>query len=195
MEPPTADHVEAVGWVLTIEYMLALLMLDATGARVGEIEAARIGDLDEHRKAWLVRASVSKTRRPRWVEIPDDLYDLVIERLPPREDRDPDAALLDGWGVDRLRTAINRACRDTGVPRFSPHDLRHRRISLKHHAGETWAEIGKAVGQRNLSVTADTYTHALLDYREVDRAKLLMRVERVHTVQPSVQTAVLGIAT
>lgn len=28
-----------------------------------------------------------------------------------------------------------RACRDAGVPTFSPHDLRHRRISLLHHEG------------------------------------------------------------
>jgi integrase len=99
--------------------------------------------------------------------------------LPAREDRDPVAPLFAGVTADRLRMAIGRACRDAGVPAFSPHDLRHRRISLLHRAGETWAEIGKAVGQRNLSVTADTYTHALLDYREVDRAKLLARVRVV----------------
>jgi hypothetical protein len=43
--------------------MLGVLVLDATGVRVGELEAATIGDLDEERGAWLVRASVSKTRR------------------------------------------------------------------------------------------------------------------------------------
>ena len=40
----------------------------------------------------------------------------------------------------------------------------------------TWAEIGAKVGQRNLSVTADRYTHAMMDYTEIDRAKLLKRV-------------------
>ena len=43
---------------------------------------------------------------------------------------------------DNLRMAVGRACRDAGVPTFGPHDLRHRRISLLHHDGETWAEIG-----------------------------------------------------
>jgi integrase len=163
--------------LLKPDYLLALLVLDATGARIGELDAARIGDLDEERKAWLVRASVSKTRKARWVTLPDDLYRAIIERLPAREDRDPTAPLLTGVSADPLRTAIGRACRDAGVPLFSPHDLRHRRISLLHRAGESWAEIGKQVGQRNLSVTADVYTHALLDYREVDRAKLLARVQ------------------
>jgi hypothetical protein len=30
-------------------------------------------------------------------------------------------------------------------------------------------------------VTADRYTHALFDYREIDRAKLLERVRTMHT--------------
>ena len=77
--------------------------------------------------------------------------------------------------------AIGRACRDAGVPSWSPHDLRHRRISLLHHQKESWAEIGAKVGQRNLSVTADTYTHALFDYREIDRPKLLDRARVTHT--------------
>jgi integrase len=64
---------------------------------------------------------------------------------------------------------------------FSPHDLRHRRISLLHHQSVTWAEIGARVGQRNLSTTADTYTHVLMDYREIDRAKMLGRVRTTHT--------------
>jgi hypothetical protein len=45
----------------------------------------------------------------------------------------------------------------------------------------SWAEIGARVGQRNLSTTADTYTHVLMDYREIDRTKLLGRVRTAHT--------------
>ena len=37
MRPPTADHVEAVGWLLAIPYMVGLLVLDAVGCRVGEL--------------------------------------------------------------------------------------------------------------------------------------------------------------
>ena len=48
-----------------------------------------------------------------------------------------------------------------------------------HHQDESWAEIGAKVGQRNLSVTADRYTHVLIDYREVDRATLLGRARTV----------------
>ena len=181
VEPPIAEHVEAVGWRLAPHYLLGMLVLDATGARIGEVQAARVGDLDENRKAWLVRAKVAKTRRARSVELPDDLFRAVVERLPTHEDRDPDAPLFSIRSADNLRMAVGRACRDAGVPSWSPHDLRHRRISLLHWEGESWAEIGAKVGQRNLSVTADRYTHAMLDYGEIDRTKLLERVRAAHT--------------
>lgn len=188
MEPPTAEHVEAVAWLLSVPYMLAMLTLDATGVRVGELEAATLGDLDESRQAWLVRAAISKTRRSRWVELPDDLYQAIVGRLPAREDRELSAPLFAGVTADRLRMAIGRACRDAGVPHFAPHALRHRRISLWHRQGISWAEIGERVGQRSKLVTADTYSHALIgDAREVDRQELLARVRGVHT---SVHTTV-----
>jgi hypothetical protein len=37
------------------------------------------------------------------------------------------------------------------------------------------------MGQRSKLVTADTYTHALIDSREVDRAKLLARLSTTAT--------------
>ncbi|CAN5320132.1 hypothetical protein BH18ACT12_BH18ACT12_23710 [soil metagenome] len=56
---------------------------------------------------------------------------------------------------------------------FSPHDLRHRRISLLHRQGRSWAEIARFVGQRKLSVKADVYTHVLSDGCEADYAGML----------------------
>ena len=60
-----------------------------------------------------------------------------------------------------------------GMPVFSPHDLRHRRISLLHRQGRSWAEIARFVGQSKLSLTADTYTHVISDGRELDFAAVL----------------------
>ena len=51
--PPLAEHVEAVAAILTGPQRLALLVLDATGVRLGEFDAAHVGDLDEQRHAWL----------------------------------------------------------------------------------------------------------------------------------------------
>jgi integrase len=59
------------------------------------------------------------------------------------------------------------------VPVFSPHDLRHRRISLLHLGGMPSARIGELVGQRDLAVTANTYSHVLFDEAELDYAARL----------------------
>jgi integrase len=128
--------------------------------------------VDEARGRWRVSRAVAKTGRARWVSAPDPLFGAVLA-LKARDDRAPDGAVFDGVTAERLRTAITRACVAAGVPAFSPHDLRHRRISLLHLAGVPWARIGEQMGQRNLAVTANTYTHVLVDEAEVDYAELL----------------------
>jgi integrase len=140
--------------------------------RVGELERLSWGDVDEPRGRWRVSAGTSKTGRARWVQVPPDLFAAVCE-LVPREDRTAERRVFQGFGADRFRTALTRACTAAAVPHFSPHDLRHRRISLWHGQGIPWARIGENVGQRSLRVTADTYTHVLTDERELDYAEML----------------------
>jgi integrase len=98
----------------------------------------------------------------------------AVSTLLPRDDRTPGRRVFAGFGGDRFRTALTRACTAAGVPAFSPHDLRHRRISLEHLRGVPWARIGELVGQRNLAVTANTYSHVLVDEREVRLESLLV---------------------
>jgi integrase len=170
--PPTADHVEAVHDVLPIRYRLPLLVLDATGMRLGELEGLTWGDVDELRSRWRVSQAVSKTGRARWVGVPPVVF-AAVTALAARDDRTPARPVFQGFGGDRFRTAVTRACSAAGVPAFSPHDLRHRRISLLHLSGVPWARIGEHVGQRNLAVTANTYSHVLADETELDYAALL----------------------
>ena len=154
-------------WLLAPAYRLPLLWLDWSGARVASIDLLAVGDYDERDRRVRLRTSTTKTRAALWVELCDPLADVLEASLPPREDRDSAAPLFPGASSDRLRTAIARACRASAIPVFSPHDLRHRRISLLHHQGRSWAEIGQLIGQRKLSITADTYTHVLSDGAEV----------------------------
>lgn len=172
--PPTAEHVLAVYRLLPPRYRLPLLVLDSTGMRVGELEQLTWGDIDEPRGRWRVSQAVAKTGRARWVPVPEPLLGAVLE-LVPRDDRVGAARVFLGFTADRLRTAIARACTAAGVPAFSPHDLRHRRISLLHLGGVPWARIGEHVGQRNIAVTANTYTHVLVDESEIDYAALTER--------------------
>ena len=101
------------------------------------------------------------------------LSEALEAALGPREDRDPAARLFASSGADALRTSIAKACRAAGIPLFSPHDLRHRRISLLHLRGVPWARIADFVGQKDLTVTANTYTHVMVDEAEVEYARLL----------------------
>lgn len=116
-----------------------------------------------------------RRRRARWVTVPPSVFEAVCGLLP-RDDRSPDRRIFQGFGGDKFRTTLTRACTASGIPTLSPHDLRHRRISLLHLAGIPWARIGEHVGQRDLAVTANTYSHVLADEAELDYAGLLGRV-------------------
>jgi integrase len=97
--PPTGDHLEAVYRLLPARYRLPLLVLDATGMRLGELEQLAWGDVDEQRGRWRVTQAVSKTSRARWVQVPPPLFQAVTE-LVPREDRIPERRVFQGFGGD-----------------------------------------------------------------------------------------------
>jgi integrase len=172
LRPPTAEHVEAVVRLLPRRYRLPALVLDATGMRIGELEGLTWGDVDEPRQPLRVSGAVAKSKRARWVPGPLMLFEAVTHLLA-RDDRVPEQLVFQGFRGDRFRTALTRACTAAGVPTFSPHDLRHRRVSLLHLAGMPWARIGELVGHDDLVTTARTYTHVLVDESELPYQALL----------------------
>jgi integrase len=111
--------------------------------RVSAIDRTLLGDYDEQRRRVRLRAATTKTRKALWIELPPVLADAIEATIGPREDRDPDARLFAASGADALRRSMAEACRAVGIPILSPHDLRHRRISLLHLRGVPWARIGK----------------------------------------------------
>jgi integrase len=173
VNPPTALHVEAVLAAIPSAYRLPTLVLDATGLRVGELERLTWGDVDEHDGRLLIAAARTKTRRARWVDVPDVLFDHVVE-LVPREDRDLASQVFDGLGADRFRTSLTRACKATGTPHFHPHDLRHRRATLWHLSGVPAAQAAGWLGH-SAQEHLRTYAHVMLDRTELDYSKLLDR--------------------
>ena len=172
--PPLAEHVERVAETVPGHYVLPLLVIDECGPRVSELEDAKVGDLDEHRRAIRLRWTYEKNERYRLLDLPDDLYAALVATLPPREDRDLEAPLFPGLTDARLRTAITRACKATGTPHFSPHGLRRRRGSLHYKRTGSLAEVAELLGDSK-RVAADHYVYALTDYREVDRTIALAR--------------------
>ena len=135
-----------------------------------------------------MRAKVSKTRRAGWGS------SCVTTCSVPSST---------AFRLVRIATPTPRysrlAQRDCGVPVFSPHDLRHRRITLRNahddiaiRLGLSWPEIGRWVVQRNIATTADT-SHVLMDYGEIDRSELLARVRTTHppAAHPGAETVYL----
>ncbi len=171
IKPPTADHVLAVHRLLPERYRLPLLVLDDTGMRLSELERLEWGDMDEPKGRWRVSAAVSKTGKARWVKITPAVFHAVLD-LCPRDDRVPERRVFQGFGGDRFRTAISRACTASGVPAFSPHDLRHRRISLLLRE-EDAVTVSRLVGHAKASMSLDVYGHVLVDEAEIDYAEAL----------------------
>ncbi len=171
VNPPTADHVASVFRLLPSAYRLPLLVLDATGMRVGELESLTWGDVDEQSGRWRVTQASAKTKTARWVPVPEIVFQAASD-LVPREDRDLAAQVFAGFGADRLRTAIAKACKAAGVPTFSPHDLRHRRASLWHLQGVPAAEAASWLGH-SAQEHLRTYAHVVIDRTEVDYPNVL----------------------
>jgi hypothetical protein len=87
-------------------YRLATVVLDATGMRVGELEAMRWADIDQTRGRW--RILKSKSGRMRWVTPRPDVLTAVLARVP-REDRAPEARVFAQVRSEKLRAAMARA--------------------------------------------------------------------------------------
>jgi integrase len=185
VNPPTADHVTAAHNAIAPAYRLAVVVLDATGMRVGELEALRWGDVDERAGRWRVPKATTKTRKGRWVPVPKIVLHRVLGAVP-REDRDLDGQMLAGFDADAFRTALARACKASGTPAFSPHDLRHRRATLWHLGGVPVAEAAGWLGhspQEHLK----TYAHVVLDRSEVDYRELPVLAQK--TGRPAARRA------
>jgi integrase len=98
--------------------------------------------------------------------VPGALFQAVVERVP-REDRDLAGQVFAGFGADRFRTAITRACKAGAVPTFSPHDLRHRRASLWHLGGVPAAQAPSWLGH-SAQEHLRTYAHVVMDRTDID---------------------------
>jgi len=171
VHPPTADHVIAVYRLLPTRYRLPLLVLDACGMRVSELETLTWGDVDEPERRFRVSQAKAKTKTARWVPVPEVLFERIVEESP-REDRDLHAQVFDRFGADRFRTSITRACKAAGIPAYSPHDLRHRRASLWHLSGVPAVQAASWLGH-SAQEHLRTYAHVVIDRSEIDYGELL----------------------
>jgi hypothetical protein len=72
------------------------------------------------------------------------------------------------------RAGVQRSARRADDPEHERGQAAAATIEAKRSLlrGVPWARIGEFVGQRNLAVTANTYSHVLVDEAEVEYAAL-----------------------
>jgi integrase len=164
VDPPTSIHVEALLEAISPIYRLPLRILDGTGLRVGELQALTWGDIDFRASRLRVARGRTKGRTAggRWIPLSATLRDAIAALVPP-EDRDLASFLLPGFSDQGLRLAMTRACKHAGIPAYTPHDLRHRYITLLVMAEVPLPIVRQIVGHSRASITLDIYSHVLLD--------------------------------
>lgn len=158
-QPPTASEVLAILEHIHKPWLLPLLVMEQTALRVGEVVALTWGDVDQAGHRVRVRAASAKTRRARWAQVPAWLMDAIARSCPP-DDRTPTWPVFTG-NANACKNAMLRACARAGISAYSPHDLRHRRLSLWHGQGIPARELAHRAGHANASMTLSVYSHVM----------------------------------
>src|SRR5262249_56799072 len=127
--PPSGTQFLAILDAIPKRWVLPLIVLEQTGCRIGELASLAWGDVDIAENRFRLRSRETKTRRARWVQLPEWLM-TEIELTCPLEDRTAERRVFPGCTVNAAESAMARACIAATVGHFHPHDLRHRRLTI-----------------------------------------------------------------
>jgi integrase len=164
--PPTAKQFLAILDSVPRRWLLPLMLMEQTAMRVGEVHSLAWGDVDVAENRLRLRAGETKIRRARWVQVPAWLMNELALSCP-LEDRTAERRVFPGCTPAVVGNVMWRACQAAGVPSFSPHDLRHRRLSIWHLGGVPAKVLAERAGHARASMSLDVYSHVLLDPSEV----------------------------
>ena len=160
-EPPSQADFLALRSAMPTKWHAVMDLLEQTGLRVGELEGLRWADIDVRGARLRVRGTKTRAAR-RWVPLMPETLTL-LEAMTPADARAPLAPVVDpALTPAGLGRAMLRASQVAGIAHATPHDLRHRYISLLVMAGVPLPLIGQVVGHSRASVTLDVYAHVLL---------------------------------
>jgi integrase len=153
------------------EYETFVLLLAYTGLRWGEAIGLRVADLDMlRRRATVAENAVEaganvyvgtpKTHKQRTVPLPKFLLDHLGRQC---EGKARDGLLFpgaDGGYLKRPHQASGwfaQAVAAAGLPRLTPHDLRHTAASLAVSAGANVKAVQRMLGHASAAMTLDIY--------------------------------------
>ena len=157
---------DAAGRDRVLVYVLAYC-----GLRFGEAAGLRVDDVDLGRRRLRVERSISdvdghlvatspKTHHIREVPVPSFVAAMLADVV---DGRPADAPLFTGPGGGLLRgnnfrrRSFDRAAASVGLPRLTPHELRHTAASLAVSAGANVKAIQRMLGHASAAMTLDVY--------------------------------------
>jgi len=158
--PPSDEHFLEILDKLLPRWRLFFITIEQGGLRIGETVKLRWADVDVAGLRLRLPRSATKTGTSRWVQLPAWLME-AIEDSCPLEDRVPERLVFQGLNYSSGRQAMSRACRLAKIPNYTPHDLRHRRLSIWHQSGVPARELAERAGHSKPSMSLDVYTHVM----------------------------------
>ena len=154
---PTREEAERIKAAARGRYALAVRMLEATGARAGELCMCEWRDFDLDTSRWRIRGT--KTHGSvRTVPLPDD----VVESLRSLK-RDSDR-VFGSMAPEKLWRGVNQACKDAGTLLYNPKSFRHLFGSRLVAAGVSIPQVALLMGHENQSTTMKYYLHVLPEH-------------------------------
>lgn len=153
------------------QHRVLVLVLSYTGLRWGEAIGLRVRHLDLLRKRinvvdnavqveQQIHVGTPKSHKSRAVPVPAFLVEELARVC---EGRGRDDLVFAGRGGDYLRRSVSstgwftRAVAKSGVPRLTPHDLRHTAASLAISAGVNVKALQRMLGHASAAMTLDVY--------------------------------------
>jgi len=152
----------------TQTHWLIVYCLYATGARVSEYLALQKKDVIQRdgKTVFNFRAENTKGNKDRSIELPQFLADELKQHIDTDEDQSPDSYVFNrvyaGKAGPLTRQSVNqmmtRVCDAHGLPRVTPHMLRHSVATHARAAGLPIADLAAKLGN-SVQVVADFYDH------------------------------------
>jgi integrase len=154
----------------------AIAFIAGTGVRVGEALGLPWGEVDLENRQVTIRWTLSDDghREPpkydhcvRTIPIPGALVARLARLKLATADTRPTTPVFQttvGTAMDRhnlTRRGLWVACGEIGLPRISPHALRHAHGSALLEQGWALPAVSRRLGHKNTRVTAEVYAHEL----------------------------------
>ena len=172
--PPPAEHVEKILATIGKKWKLLFVVIEQGALRLGEAVALRWADVDAAGLRLRLPRSATKRDQARWVYLPGRVIE-AIEATCPLEDRVPERKVFQEITEASAYQAMSRACSTAKVPHYSPHSLRHRRITIWHQSGVPARELAERAGHARPSMSLDVYSHVMpADEVSADRFEALL---------------------